>query len=58
MAALSCAHLSQRLYLPAQMNFAGYGPSAIHAKNHTMGIKGIDAEIRLQDDAVRFEQLG
>jgi hypothetical protein len=38
-----------------QANSKGGGPSAILALNHTDNLRGIDAEIRLQEDALLFE---
>lgn len=40
-----------------QMNFikGGGGPSAKLAANHTRALRGLDAEKRLQEDALRFE---
>ena len=36
-------------------NVGGNGPSAQHVIEHTTGLRGIDAELRLQEDALAFE---
>merc|ERR1712048_313602 len=42
-------------YLQAASQAAG--PSAQCAHNHTLTLRGLDAEIRLQDDALQFELI-
>ena len=39
-----------------QSNLHGNGPTAKHVIHHTMQLKGLDAELRLQQDALHFEQ--
>lgn len=39
-------------------NLGGDGPSALHVIEHTTGLRGIDAELRLQEDALAFEHTG
>ena len=39
-------------------NVGGNGPSAQHVIEHTTGLRGIDAEVRLQEDALAFEHTG
>ena len=41
-----------------QLNSKGQGPSAKLAWNHTEHVTGLDAEVRLQEDALRFEHSG
>eukprot|EP01051_Picozoa_sp_SAG22_P006806 SAG22_NODE_459_length_10228_cov_9.593642_3_plen_547_part_00 len=38
-----------------QANLQGYGPTAQVVIDHTNTIRGLDAEVRLQQDALRFE---
>ena len=40
-----------------QANSKPGAPTATAAYNHTSHIRGLDAEIRLQEDALRFETL-
>ena len=39
-------------------NVGGNGPSAQHVIEHTTGLRGTDAELRLQEDALAFEHSG
>jgi hypothetical protein len=39
-------------------NVGGNGPSALHVIEHTTELRGIDAELRLQEDALAFEHTG
>jgi|EP01046_Picozoa_sp_COSAG06_P040685 hypothetical protein len=39
-------------------NVGGSGPTAQHVIEHTTGLRGIDAEQRLQEDALAFEHTG
>jgi arylsulfatase A-like enzyme len=41
-----------------QNHLQGQGPTALHVIQHTNGIKGIDAEVRLQTEALQFEHAG
>jgi arylsulfatase len=40
-----------------QHNLHGQGPTALHVIEHTMKLRGLDAELRLQQDALQFEHL-
>ena len=39
-------------------NVGGNGPTAQHVIQHTTELRGIDAEVRLQEDALAFEHTG
>lgn len=39
-------------------NVGGNGPTAQQVIDHTTGLRGIDAELRLQEDALAFEHTG